>query len=390
MKIKTKLSIVIFLALLNHQCGDKMNLNHFSSSNDTLVIRTEKHKGNGLFTLGVLQLNFEDTAKGFVYSVTFPRHVTNIKRVQILTDIFSKEDNYVDIMSGEMNGQDVYVVDEKNNKDFSDDSIRILRPITWGINDDQVKCKFLISNGQKIVRDSSWMRIGILYGDIWGGRSEHLVADFTIDKENFKIGVVDRRVTGFSYNMGSEAALISHNEQTKDTLSLKDIIKTGEYLDLNGVYYRFENITNNGDHITLIREQDIGSKIGTQVGMMAPDFICTTVDSQTVKSSSLHDGLIIIANTCGCGGDKGSTNAYFEIRDYNKDLHVLRLDSKIERGSDGFQIDISEDSNKDIYTKFRGEYCSRTCYAIDKNNRIIDKFPIDKWESNLPKLISQN
>jgi len=73
---------------------------------------------------------------------------------------------------------------------------------------------------------------------------------------------------------------------------------------------------------------------------------------------------------------------------YDKNIHILRLDSKIENGSDGLQIDMEEKFNEEIYNKYRNEYCSRMCYVIGKNNRIIDKFPTKDWRSNLPKHIN--
>jgi len=385
--MKIQLSITLVISLLFQQCGNIKTPNHFSSSDDTLIIRTEKHKGDGLFTLGVMPISFKDTAEQFSNPVVFPKQVTNIERLQIRSDLKSSESHCVDIMNGVINGKNIFIVDENNNKDLSDDSVRVYKAINWNSDDDLVKCKFIISDGHKFVNDSSWIRIGIYYNEIWCGRSEHLTADFIINKEEFKIGIIDSRLFGFFYGIYPEAALISSNTETKDTLYEKDIIKIGEYLNLQGNYYRFDNITNNGNYITLIKDMDFVKKTGTQVGMIAPDFICKTVVGDTIKSSSLHDRILIIANSCGCGGDTISTQAYFDIRkEFSADFHVIRLDSKIERGSDGLQIDISDNFNNDIYKKFRNEYCSRTCYVIDKYNKIIDKFPTSEWRHNLPKI----
>jgi len=389
--MKNHLGIVLLLALFSQNCGHKQLLNQFFASDDTLIIRTEKHRGDGLFALGVTPLSFKDTVEQFANSVVFPTQVNNIKRLQILTDSKSKESYCIDIMQGVIDGKDIFIVDENNNKDFSDDSIRIYKPIKWNSDKDLIKCKFLISNGHEIIGDSSWIRIGILYNDIWCGRSEHLIADFAIGRERYKVGVIDSRLFGFFYGIFPEAALISHNNEKKDTLFLKDLIKTGEYLNLNGSSYCFKNVSNNGEYITLIKESDFSNKIGTQVGMIAPEFICKTVGGDTIKSSVLHDRIIVIANSCGCGGDSQSTQAYFDMRDlYKNNIHILRLDSKIDKNTDGMQIDINDNFNNDFYSKYRNAYCSRICYVIDKENRIIDKFPISKWNSNLPKLIYPN
>lgn len=377
----------MLVAILNQSCGsDKKVPNHFSSSNDTLLIRTEKHAGDGLFSLGVTDLIFKDTIEKFTYSVVYPKEITHIKRLQISTDFDAKEAHYVDIMHGRINDKEIFVVDENNNNDFTDDSVRIYKPIIWRSTSDLVKCKYLISNGQEIVTDSSWIRIGSLYNDPCYGKSEHLIATFTIDNEKYKVGIIDSRSGCFSYGEYPEIALLSHNAQNNDTLFQKDILKIGEFLNLNGSYFSFENITNNGEYITLVRERNFDREIGVQVGMIAPEFVCKTVKGDTISSSVLHDRIIVIANSCGCGGDSLSTKAYYDMkREYETKIHILHLDTKIDKDLDGLHIDTDEDFNRDMYNKYRNAYCSRTCYLIDKNNRIIDKFPVSNWKSDLPK-----
>lgn len=388
-EMKLLLKILLLTAFFNQGCGvDKPESNQFSSSSDTLIIRTEKHKGDGLFSLGVTPSNFKDTTDEFTNSVLIPDHIKNIKRMEMSTDFLAEKAHYVDIMNGRIGEKEIFIVDENNNKDFTDDSVRIFKPIKWRSNDDLIKFKYLISNGQEIVEDSSWLRIGIFYNDLWYGRSEHLIANFTFNKEKYKVGIIDVRTGCFIYGEFPEIALLSHNSKTKDTLFQNDILKRGEFLNLNGEYFRFENITNNGEYITLIKEKHFDKEIGTQVGMIAPEFICKTVAGNIVSSSALHDRIIVIANSCGCGGDQLSTGAYYEMKkEYADHIHILHLDSNIDKDQEGLQIDMEEEFNKDIYNKYRNEYCSRMCFVIGKNNRIIDKFPVSKWKSDLPKHI---
>jgi hypothetical protein len=387
--MKILLKVFLLIAILNQGCGlNKKSPNQFSSSSDTLLIRTEKHKGDGLFSLGVIPLVFKDTIEDFSHPVIFPKQITNIKRIEMSTDFWAEKAHYIDIMNGSIGKKAIFIVDENNNKDFTDDSIRLYKPVKWRSADDLIKCKYLISDGQKIVEDSSWIRIGTLSNDLWYGRSEHLIANFTINKEEFKVGIIDIRAGCFVYGVFPEIALLSNNSESKDTIFQKDILQLGEFLNLNGNYYRFENITNNGDFITLTKEKNFDKKIGTQVGMIAPEFICKTVAGDTVSSLALHDKIMVIANSCGCGDDRLSTEAYYNMKKkYANNIHILRLDSKIDKGLEGLQIDVAEEFNSDIYNKYRREYCSRMCYVIDKNNRIIDKFPVSQWKSDLPKHI---
>ena len=125
--------------------------------------------------------------------------------------------------------------------------------------------------------------------------------------------------------------------------------------------------------------------------MIAPEFDGITVAGDTINSLTLHDRVIVIANSCGCGGDKISTEAYNKMeKTFGNNIHILHLDSNIEKGLVGLHIDMKEKYNKDIYKIYRKQFCSRITYVIGKNNKIIDKFKITDWESILPKIIKNS
>lgn len=384
-----KLDYITFLVFLVLQGCENITggLNQFSSSGDTLMIRTEKQKGVGLFPLGAGVLNFKDTTEAFPYPVVIPKNIKEVKRAQIVVDFNARNLHYVDIIEGVKGTEKVFIVDQNNNNDLTDDSVRVYKKIEWGSWDESIKCEFLISNGHKIIRDSSWIRIGTDKERIFYGRNEHLTAKFNIDGEQFKVGVIDPvAVTTFTYGFVPEIALLSINEVIKDTLLKADLLKKNEFLKLNNHYYRFQDVSRNGDYITLIKESDFDKKIGTQVGMIAPDFECISVNGKIINSAQLNDKVTIIANSCGCGGDKLSTKAFFEMEEaYGNKTYILRLDSRIEEGLDGIHIDMENEFNKNMYDKYRQVYCSRIAYVIGKNKRLIDKFEITYWKSSLEK-----
>ena len=74
---------------------------------------------------------------------------------------------------------------------------------------------------------------------------------------------------------------------------------------------------------------------------------------------------------------------------YRNTINLLHVDSNIEKSNIGIHIDSEEDFNKDFYNNYRQEYCSRICYVIGKDKRIIDKFNINEWKSYLPKIIEE-
>lgn len=384
-------TIILFGCIFIVACENKKTLaNHFTSSDDTLVIRTNKVKGSGLFQMGAGYPIFKDTTEKFPYSITYPKNIQDIQRYVFIPDFQEKAKFYIDILKGTKNGKLVYVVDENDNKDLQDDTIRSLEKMQWYSAENAVKCKYSISNGEKIVKDSSWLQIGTVGDNLLLGTSDHLIGEFSIDNENYKLGITDPPgAFQFRYSEGSEIALLSNMGNEKDSISKRDLLKLGELLNLNNSYYRFQNISNNGEYISLIKERGLENETGTQVGMISPSFNVVTTTGDTISSSNLHTKITVIANSCGCGGDKESTQAYYDIKNTVKNVNVLHVDSKIETESDGLHIDMENSFNKDFYSNYRQEYCSRICYIIGKNKRIIDKFYITDWKTILPKLIEK-
>lgn len=390
--MKSILSITLIFLIFVQACQqnlDSEELNQFTTTTDTLLIRTTKTKGAGLFSLGVGTISFRDSAEAFQYPLVFPANISNIKGIQIGTDLYSKTPDYIDIVSGLIDNEQVFIVDQNNNKDFTDDTVRQLKPIEWYSSENSIKVSYKMYDGQKIVRDSSWIKIGTQNGRLLYGRDEHLKADLHLNGESYLIGIMDQWSSMmFNYSERSEVALFSDMTITKDTLLKRDLIKMGEYLNLGDSYFRLDKISNNGDYMVLIKEPNFQNTIGTQVGMLAPDFKAISIDGDTVNSDALHDKPIVLANSCGCGGDTQSTEAFYEIKDaLGKQVHILRLDSGIEESESGWHIDMEDDYNKEIYNNYRGEYCSRIGYVIGTDQRLIEKFEIKSWQSFLPNLV---
>ncbi|QEE51180.1 hypothetical protein FUA48_16875 [Flavobacterium alkalisoli] len=371
--------------------------NHFTKENDTLVIRTQKNKGGRFFGSGVHPIDLKDTTGTFLYPVIYPKTIENIRRGIQPIDFRSKTPYYINLIAGTAGKQRVFIVDANDNHDFTDDSIRLYRDFDWASNKDLVQCRYEISNGKQIVKDSSWIKIGNLHDDLGLGRSEYLTATININNKNYKVGVGNTYNGAFTYdndaNMnGTKIALLSDGVKVKDTIYERDHIGVGQYIKLSDNYYRFDNITNNGEYITLIKDNSFIKKTGTEVGMLAPAFSATTTTGSIINSTDLHDKILIIVNSCGCGGDVASTKAFFDISNkYGSKVHVIRMDSAIkERKTGTIQIDTELEANKDIYTKYRETYCSRICYVIGKDNRILDKFIVTDWKTDLPKILENS
>ena len=384
------LLIISSLSFLLLSCqANEGTINQFSSSSDTLVIKTTKHKGEGLFQLGATHLQLKDTSETFSQLVIYPTSLNDLKRLQLKVDFKEEDGHYIEIVKGIKDGKEVFIVDENNNKDFNDDAIREYKAINWDPFVDLIKCNYLISDGKQIVKGSSWLNIGDINGRFHLGRSEHLKAQFYIDDQAYEIGVIDpRNPLSFAYDVQPVIALLNDSKQEITLLSERNLLKKGEALNLKNTYYRFEKISNNGELLTLVKDKNFKTKVGTQIGMIAPEFKFMTISNDTIKSSSISDKLIIVANSCGCGGDIESTEAYYQMeKSYGQAISIIHMDSDMKKTDTGIHVDSEAAYNKDFKTNYRKEFCSRICYVIGKNNRIIDKFNINEWETTLPKIM---
>lgn len=382
--------LIIFSTFLFGCENRESGLNQFTSSSDTLIIRTNKHIDSGPFYSLSFPITFKDIAEEVIMDIKIPNEIEETKVFQLSTDFAEEQPNYVSIISGLMNNEKIYVVDANNNTSFNDDSIRTIKKMKWDSSEELIKCKYHISNGQQIVEDSSWIQIREENNNISLAIKEHLRATLYIDNEKFELGITDLFSGNFTYGNSSWIAILSTEDITIDSLFERDLLTIGEYIKLEQHYYRFEGITNNGEFITLIKEKDFYNKVGTQVGMIAPDFNAITISGDTISSSILDNKLTVIANSCGCGGDKKSTQAYYEMeRLFGNTIKILHVDSKIEKSSIGIHIDSEKEFNKEFYNNYRQEFCSRICYVIGKDKRIIDKFNINEWKSYLPKIIEE-
>lgn len=387
------LKTIIFICLCAFACTGifgQDKINQFSSDEDTLLIRTQKVKGYGSFSFFASLVQFQDTTDLFEYTIDHPDSLSKILGIRVAVDFKSKLD-YVDLIKGQIPSKDsVIILDQNNNQSFSDDEIYPLQPIDWNSSQNSIPLSFSISNGRDTLQSSSWIRIGHQNGNIFYGRDEHLTASIMIDNQPFEIGIIDRALAGsFTYGFDPEMALVTSENIKRGTIHVRNLIKKGEYLNLNEVYYKFDSINNNGDFIKLIKEKNFDDKVGIQVGMLAPDFIFKSTFGDTVNTALLHDKPLIIANSCACGGDTESPQAINDINEtYQKEVHILRLDSFSKSPSNEWSINMEDEFNKDSYDKFRRTYCSRLCFVIGKNQRVLDKFIITDWEKNLPKLLN--
>src|SRR5690606_31089243 len=115
------------------------------------------------------------------------------------------------------NNSKVVIVDENNNNDLSDDAVHQIKEIDWFSSEGLIPCKYFISNGKKIVEDSSWLKIASNKKSLLIGRNEFLKATFKFENTDYEVGVIDMMAAiTFSYGFDPEIAVLKNNEKTKD------------------------------------------------------------------------------------------------------------------------------------------------------------------------------
>ena len=111
MKFIFTLSVFFILLFAIIGCQkNKIIENQFSSLSDTIFIKTKIIKGNGLFDLGFGHPKFKDTLNTFSNSIVYPKGIKNLKRFQLKTDFKEKKDYNVEILLGNKNNKQVFLL----------------------------------------------------------------------------------------------------------------------------------------------------------------------------------------------------------------------------------------------------------------------------------------
>jgi len=419
--------IIALILLITMACNKEKNHdNVFNSNYDTLLIKTKKIKGYGLFNSFSYNLDFIDTIEQKSFRLIYPGNVSDIKVAYELIDfkpywfgnlkrnksdymptflksyfpnkfdtinIPSLRENSICILSGKQAGENVFIVDENNNKDFSDDKIRTYQKFNIKSFSDLIPCKYNIYNGTQIVEDSGWINIGTDKSDkLVFSVAHYLECDFSYDNLLYKIGIVNGLpYLRFCYE-NPLIAIFSEGELKKDSLNNSDIATTGEYLKLGKNYYYLADVSNNGILVTLVKEKDVSNKIGTQVGFIAPDFICHSIEGDSISLKDYKGKYLLLINVSACWSKVSSYKCFMDLTETfkNKFAYIGIDDSPIALRNNIKDLKISNRfviaaDNPMIRKTYRPDACSRTCFLVGPDGRIIDNFEIFDWETVLKK-----
>lgn len=403
--------LMIIVLLLATGCQKKTNnQNIFSSQSDTLFLQTTKIKGDSLFNVGAGEATFRDTndwkkLEWFEYypdyPIDYPDSVKNmelgfifemfdsLKHFDPRTRQIRKQKNYsladiqILMIKGKKNDKEVFIVDQNNNKDFDDDTVRIFQDWNWKSNTNLLQVQYNVDFGDKVIHETGWCKIGLFKGRLLSSTSQFLLSNFTIDNEVFVIGVTDDNGSTFDFYRPIMYPFVENNI-SRDTLIVSDVVKLKEYIKLGNNYYQFDQLYNGSGTIVLVKENNFRSLIGTQKGMIAPTPDFMTITGKTYNIKDFSDKPILISNISGCS--PRSYNQYKEIINrYSTKIDIIGVEHNIKENIGGLIVDISDSVNSDFYKNYRNAYSSYDCYLINKEKRIIDKFDVFDWEITIGK-----
>jgi peroxiredoxin len=281
----------------------------------------------------------------------------------------------------------VYVLDQNNNLDFSDDKLNTFITVNhpFGLTDPEIQKGSLsfsyevFNEKQQILKDSSWV---FLFKDFFGENnfilSEHRVADFKLGNKNYKIQIKSS-FNSITYSKYADlgASLIT------DEISKKNIVKIGEYLILNNGYYRVDNITTTGDKVFLTRDLDAEKQGGTQLGMKAINFKAQTLKGEKISLTDFRGKYVLLdfwgtwCNPC-IAELPALKNAYKLFKDKNFVIIGIANDSKQKllqylEGNPLPWVQIPQYAGNDSILKQYHINSYPTSYLLDSSGKIINK-----------------
>lgn len=393
---------------------------------DTLRLHLQKVKGTGIFGFGYSELRFFDTTDLAFPHLAFSPNITEVKFARELTDakpsflksyqeakidsifytnflsmpeliaqgkidtanLLPAADYFIYMLQGKKDGENILVVDENGNKDFTDDPIRVAGPLKPKSLDNLIKCEYPVYNDHEFVLDSCWIKVG--FSEVFGlsiGEAFHHIVDFSIAGSEYKLGVLLNDAGGMTFAGKAVLALLDTGEMRDyEYLPTEKRIAWKEYVQLGENYYQFYDITNDGRWLTLVKEENFGKQVGIQKGMIAPAFACKTIDGMLINSKKIGNEPLLITNLTACG--EGTLKEYNAILEASLGtFNVLAMEPDPKGDREGFIVNTEDDFNRAFHETYRKDYSSRICYLIDENNRILEKFTIKDWEKYLAKYL---
>jgi len=394
-------SLILFLTT----GGQSQFSSQYHKYPDTLILETHLERGMGLFAGGAGPANFKDTSEiktwehfpetGFVYPMFLDGLKVNVLAVyftalefydrsthQIRKPSFrGKYDNFILLIKGDLNGEEVFIVDQNHNQDLTDDPIRKLSNFNWYNTQGLIRCDYEAVVNGKSIQKHGYLNIGVLHGSILMSAFQHAETDFSIDGRLFKVGVMDGNFNSIFF-LRPKLALLGTDGVIKDTLTKSEIVSLGEYIFLGDQPYRFDRFYNGSGTLILVKEHEYNTRIGTQLGLLAPDFRVKTVAGDMVAKSDLKDKPLMIVNLTGCNGP--GTFKQFDLfyEKFHEDYHIISLEPLINKDLPGILVDTEVEENHDFYKKYRDAYSSYDVFQVGLDGRIEDLFDIHDWEKS--------
>ncbi len=399
---------ILVFALLTFGCQRDVTpvMQRFGSSEDTLVIYTQTMKGQYPgFRYGAGSIFWEVNVDSLV-PFKYPEGITHMRVSTTHTDIkpfikesimngmmdtseirrFNMDSSIIEphdwvsqsiiIMKGRIKGDTILIVDSNQDQDLSNDPIYPFETKDWFGTSTLYPCTYKVREGEQFIRDTSWLNIGVSFDEDLLHVSQYERAVFHLDDIEYEI-VIHDEASHFTYERPELVLTTIGDSVVTDTVSKNDIVKLKEFILLGDNYYRFTHISNTGKKVTLVKDNNFRNYVGTQVGMIAPDFQVKTVSGEILKKES--DQSTILANVTACTMD-----TYEQFREMAAALHgrmqVIPIESGISKHLPDNMVNAEDPFNEQFSRTYRDAYSSSECLLISNEGRILNKFYIRDWK----------
>ncbi len=399
---------ILLIALMTFGCQRAATLvnQSFDSSEDTLIISTQTMKGQYPgFRYGAGSIFWEvdvDSLVPFKYPegishmrvstthtdikpfikesiITGMMDTAEIRRFNMDTSIIEPFDwvsHSIIIMQGRIKEDTVLIVDSNQDQDLSNDPIYPFTTKDWFGTSTLYPCSYTVREGEQFIRDTSWLNIGVSFGKDLLHVSQYERAVFHLDDIQYEV-VIHAENNHFTYEKPELVLTAIGDSTVTDTVSKNDIVKLTEFILLGDNYYRFTHISNTGKKITLVKDNSYKNYVGTQVGMIAPDFQVITVGGEILDKDNHQP--TILANVTACTRD-----TYAQFREMAATLHgrmrVIPIESGVRENLPENTVNVEDSFNQDFSRIYRDAYSSTECLLISNEGRILNKFYIQDWK----------
>lgn len=302
-------------------------------------------------------------------------------------------------------------IDKNNNYDLSDDDwyyipAKIPGQNFWGRYNDLLpfeEAEYEYYDGNEIKKNKTWIYVDyspMMYNkksieneplELSYAFAEHHIGEFIFNNEKYSLALKGGRAA-----IRNDYKIKIWKTSDIENSEFDEGVAENELVLLKDIYYKVKKACVDGSKVTLVKDSDVETTGGNQVGMKAPLFNIKSIDGESIDLNSMK-GKYVLLDFWGtwCGPCKGEIPKLKEIYEKysNKNFIMIGIaNDKMDalqtfiKTNDIKWKQIIQETDKNIIRLFKvKEY--PTTFLINQEGRIIEKgIRGDELDSKLKKI----